>query len=163
MKRLMGSTSGQDWRTPALRAAQEELSAAVERGRAAVLNAQQVAARMPQTRLSDEDVRQIERAARGKDAPPELRALAERVERGELSWRQIVDGHAMHDPGVQAAMRANLAQLGRLYRKFEEGYSLDEVLESESGPARPDRGTSGTSGTSDGDGDEATVLKHSSW
>jgi hypothetical protein len=150
----MGGPSRGGWKTEALRAAQADLAAAVERGREAVLHAQQVSALIPQTGISDEDIGQIERAARGKDAPPELRALAERVERGELSWRRIVDGHAMHDPGVQAAMRANLAQLGRVYRKFEEGYTIDDVLESEVGRA---------SRRSTDDDDGGTVLKHSSW
>jgi len=145
-------------KTPALRAAEAELAAAVEHGRQAVLRAQQVAARMPQSRISDEDLRQIERAARGSDAPPELRALAERVERGELSWRQIVDGRAMNDPGVQAAMRANLAQLARVYRTFEEGYMLDDVLESEAPAARPARRAADRD-----DEPPSTVLKHSSW
>jgi len=146
------------WKTRELRAAEAALAAAVERGREAVVKAQQASARVPNTRLSDSDIEEIDRAARGKGAPPELRALAERVERGDLTWRQIVDGKAMHDPGVQAAMRANLAQLGRVYRKFEEGFTLDDVLESETGAATRRRAV-----RDDDEEDPDTVLKHSSW
>jgi hypothetical protein len=141
------------WKTRELREAEAGLAAAVVRGREAVVRAQRLSARVPQTRIGDEDLQQIDRAARARGAAPELRALAERVERGELTWRQIVDGDAMDDPGVRAAMRANLARLGQVYRKFEEGYTLDEVLDAEAPARRPDDG---------GDGD-GTVLKHNSW
>ncbi len=150
------------WKTAEVRAAEAALAAAVERGKEAVVRAQQVSARVPNTRLSDNDVEEIDRAARGKDAPPELRALAQRVERGDLSWRQIVDGHAMHDPGVQAAMRANLAQLGRVYRKFEEGFTLDDVLESETGQTPRRRAVRPDTPDPD-DTPPDTVLRHSSW
>ncbi|HEY0637455.1 MAG TPA: hypothetical protein VGD67_07395 [Pseudonocardiaceae bacterium] len=151
------------WKSREVRAAEAALAAAVERGREAVVKAQQVSARVPNTRLSDRDIEEIDRAARGKDAPPELRALAQRVERGDLTWRQIVDGQAMHDPGVQAAMKVNLARLGGVYRKFEEGFGLDEVLEAETGrtarrAARADAGRDG-----EDDDDQGSVLKHSSW
>jgi dsRNA-specific ribonuclease len=146
--------------TAALRAAEAELAAAAERGREAMRHAREVAARVPQSSISDEDIRQIERAARGKDAPPELRALAERVQRGELSWRQIVGGHAMHDPGVQAAMQTNLARLGRAYRQFEEGYTLDEILDRQP-PARLPRPAA--TDAADDEGHGGTVRRHSSW
>lgn len=149
------------WKTSQVREAEAALAAAVERGREAVVKAQQVSARVPNTRLSDADIEEIDRAARGRGATPELRALVERVDRGDLSWRQIVDGKAMHDPGVQAAMRANLAQLGRVYRKFEEGFTLDDVLESETGSTSRRRAPSEAPAASD-DPPE-TVLKHSSW
>lgn len=148
-------SSGGGWKTREVREAEAALAAAVERGREAVVRAQQVSAQLRDTRLSDDDLRQIDRAARGKDAPPQLRALVERIDRGDLNWRQIVDGHAMHDPQVQAAMQANVAQLGRVYRKFEEGYTLEDVLESE---------TAGGRGSNPDDGDDnAVVLKHDSW
>lgn len=147
-------TSNGGWKTREVREAEAALAAAVERGREAAANAQQVSAQMSNTRLSDDDLQQIDRAARGKDAPPELRALAERVDRGDLSWRDIVDGKAMHDPGVQAAMKANLARLGQVYRKFEEGHTLEEVLEAEAGQA---------SGAPDDEAGPDTVLKHRSW
>lgn len=122
-----------EWKTREVREAEAALAAAVERGKEAALNAQQVSARIQNTRLSDDDLKQIDQAARGRDASPELRALVQRVDRGDLTWRDIVDGKAMHDPGVQAAMKANVARLGGVYRQFEEGHTLDEVLEAETG------------------------------
>lgn len=159
----MSNPSNGAWKTQELRAAEAALAAAVQRGREAVARAQQVSARVPATRLSDTDLQEIDRAARGRGAPPELRALAERVERGDLTWRQIVDGKAMHDPGVQAALRANLAQLGRVYRAFEEGLSLDEVLEAQTGASTRRRASGPEPAAEDPDGGSGTVLKHSSW
>lgn len=126
--------SNESWKTPELRAAEANLHAAVERGRATLVRAQQVKAQIQPSYLSDADIRQIERAARSNDAPPQLRALAERVERGEFSWRQVVDGELMHDPGVRAALAVNLGEMAQVYHKFQEGFTLDEVLDSETGP-----------------------------
>jgi hypothetical protein len=150
-------TDPNGWKTPDVRAAEAALNAAVERAREAIAKAQQVSARLKQTRLSDGDLRQIEQAARAPGASPQLRALAERVDRGEFTWRQIVDGEAMADPEVRAAFEANAARLAAVYRKFEEGYSLDEVLESETG------GRQAAPGASEDDDEGGTVLKHSSW
>jgi len=143
------------WKTPQLRAAEADLRAAVERGQQALTRAQQVKAQIRPSRVTDDDIRQLDRAAHANDAPRELRALAERVDRAELTWRQIVDGEAMHDAGVRAAFSVDLDRLAQVYRKFEEGYSLDDVLESEV-PGRPGR----DGGDDDGGG---TVLRHSSW
>jgi hypothetical protein len=143
------------WKTPELREAEANLRTAVEHGQETVAKARQLKARMRPTRISDEDVKAIERAARSADAPPELRALADRVERGSLTWRQIVDGKAVDDPDVRAAMAVNLERMGRVYHKFAEGHSVDDVLDSETGRrARRD---------DSGDDDGPTVLKHDAW
>jgi hypothetical protein len=141
----------QSWKTPELRAAEANLHAAVERGRATLARAQEVKAQIRPTPVSDADLRLIEQSARSADAPPALRALAERVDRGEFTWRQVVNGELMNDPGVRAAFQGNLDQMAQVYRKFDEGYTLDEVLESESGP------------DDDDDPDGGSVLRHSTW
>lgn len=151
-------TTDDSWKTPELRAAEANLRAAVEHGRETVLKAQQFKAQLRPSRVSDEDIRLLDQAARAHDAPKELRALADRVDEGELSWRQIVDGKAMDDPGVRAAFEVNLDKLAAVYRKFEEGYSLEDVLESESG-RRPGGGTRDDDDL-DGGG---PVLRERSW
>jgi hypothetical protein len=144
---MTGVIGDEAWMTAELRAARAELDAAVARGEQAIEHARQVAASLPKTAISDEDIQQIDAAARGKDAPPELRALTRRIDSGELTWRDIVDGKAMHDPDVQAAMAANLDRLATVYRQFEEGATPDDIL-----GRTPDAG-----------GEEQTVLRHSSW
>ena len=148
-------TPGTDdgWKTAELRAAEAGLHAAAERGRQAVLRAQQFKAQITPSRVTDGDIGQLEQAAHAHDAPRELRELAERVDRGELSWREIVDGEVMDDPGVRAAFEVNLDRLAQVYRKFEEGFSLEDVMESE-GAGRGGR---------DDDADGGTVLRDRSW
>lgn len=53
----------------------------------------------------------------------------------------ILEGKHMDDPDVRAATEANLAKLRRMYHKFEEGYSLNEVLDSERPPGQTRRWT----------------------
>lgn len=153
-------TMDYSWKTPELREAEANLRAAVDHGRETLVAARRFKAGLrPARRLSDEDVAAIERAAGASDAPAELRALASRVQRGELTWRAIVDGEALDDPDVQAVMAVNLERMAQVYAKFAEGHSLDEVLESESaGRMRRDNGA----GDRD-EGDGPTVLKHDAW
>lgn len=151
-------TGDDSWKTPRLRAAEADLRAAVEHGRQTLAEARQFKAQVRPSRVSDKDIRLLEQAAHAHDAPRALRTLAERVDEGELSWRQIVDGKAMDDPGVRAAFEVNLDRLAQVYRKFEEGYSLEDVLESETGGGQARGGA-----REDGDEGGGTVLKHSSW
>lgn len=152
------------WKTPQLRAAEADLRAAVEHGRQALARARQFRAQIRPSRVSDEDIRQLDQAAHAPDAPRELRELAERIDRGELSWRQIVDGEAIDDPGVRAAFEGQLDRLAQVYRKFEEGYSLEDVLESETGTRyRAGRREDGEDREDAADEGGGTVLKHSSW
>ncbi|WP_436496664.1 hypothetical protein [Actinokineospora sp. HUAS TT18] len=123
------------WRTPELAAAEARLAAAVLNGHEVAARAKAVAAAQRPTVVTDTE---LERAA--ADGPPALRKLAERVAAGDLTWQQIANGEAMSDPDVRAATENAARQLGAVYRQFEEGHTLDEVL-------------------GDGDG----ILKHSSW
>ena len=151
------SPSDDTWKTAQLRAAEADLLAAVERGRRTLAQAQRFKAQIRQSRVCDDDIRLLDEAARAHDAPRALRQLAQRVDDGELTWRQIVDGKVMDDPGVRAAFEPNLDKLAQVYRKFEEGYSLEDVLESETA-RRPGRGREPDDERGDG-----TVLRHSSW
>jgi hypothetical protein len=153
-------TMDYSWKTPELRDAEANLRAAVDHGRETIVATRRFKAGLrPAGRLSDEDVAAIERAAGASDAPPELRALAERVARGDLTWRAIVDGEALDDPDVKAAMAVNLERMGQVYEKFAEGHTLEDVLESESPRPRPRRDDWGD----DGEGAGPTVLKHDAW
>ncbi len=84
----------------------------------------------PTPPLSEDDIRRIEEAARSRDASREMRELQRRIDGGEFTWRDVAEGRHLNDPGVRAVLGANLDQMARVYRQFEEGYHLDEVVEA---------------------------------
>jgi hypothetical protein len=90
----------------------------------------------------DEDVARVEREAKSPKATREMRALQEKVDDGELSWRDILAGRAFGDPEVRAALQANLTELSTVYEEFEQGYTLQDVLEAR----RADEGDYGDDG-----------------
>lgn len=117
------------WRTAAVEQAEGRLDEAAAQANRAIAHARSL--RIPQTPpLSEDDIRRIEEAARSRDASPGMRELQRRIYGGEFTWRDVAEGRHLDDPGVRAALGANLDQMARVYRQFEEGYHLDEVLEA---------------------------------
>lgn len=58
-----------------------------------------------ETPWSDEEVERFaEMCTTGAQATPQWRAVAERVARGEFSWRDVAEGRCDADQGVQAAI-----------------------------------------------------------
>lgn len=136
------------WRTAAVEQAEARLSAVAEQADGAIAKARSL--RIPPTPpLSEEDLRRIEQAARSRDASPEMRQLQRRIDQGEFTWREVADGRQMHDPGVQAALSASVAAMGQVYRQFEDGYQLDEVLAAQ----QPRGASTGQRGPDDDDGE----------
>ncbi|MCP2164914.1 hypothetical protein [Goodfellowiella coeruleoviolacea] len=80
--------------------------------------------------LSEKDIAEIERVARGPGAPKELKDLQRRVEAGELSWSDIAAGRVLDDAGVRDAFATGLPNLRRAYVAIEEGQDIDEIIES---------------------------------
>ncbi|MGH3822109.1 MAG: hypothetical protein ACRDRA_04605 [Pseudonocardiaceae bacterium] len=136
------------WRTAAVEQAEARLTEVAGQADAAIAKARSL--RIPPTPpLSEDDIRRIEQAARSQDASREMRELQRRIDSGEFTWRDVVDGRQMHDPGVRAALGASVAAMARVYRQFEDGYQLDEVL-----AAHQPRGSSaGQRGPDDNDGE----------
>jgi hypothetical protein len=121
--------SADAWRTAAVQQAEKRLDEVVAQADRAIAAARSL--RIPPTPpLSQDDIRRIEEAARSRDASRELRQLQRRIDDGEFTWRDVADGRHLNDPGVRAVLGANLDQMARVYRQFEEGYHLDEVLEA---------------------------------
>lgn len=115
------------WRTAAVEQAQVRLDEVAAQAEAAIAKARSL--RIPRTPpLSEDDIRRIEEAARSRDASREMRELQRRIDGGEFTWRDVADGRHLDDPRVRAALGANLDQMARVYRQFEEGYHLDEVV-----------------------------------
>ena len=70
---------------------------------AAVQVAQQAAQFQPRSKgLTEADLAEIERFARGGKAPKELRDLQGRVDAGEFSWQDVAAGRVLGDEGVLA-------------------------------------------------------------
>lgn len=117
------------WRTAAVQQAEAGLDEVTAQADAAISKARSL--RIPPTPpLSEDDIRRIEKAARSGDAPREMRELQKRIDAGDVTWREVADGQRMDDPGVRAALGANLGQMASAYRQFEEGHQLDQVLEA---------------------------------
>lgn len=115
------------WRSAAVKQAQARLDEAAVRADSAIGKARSL--RIPRTPpLSEDDLRRIEEAARSGEASRETRELQRRIDAGEFTWREVADGRRMDDPGVRAALGANLDQMASAYRQFEEGYHLDQVV-----------------------------------
>lgn len=83
--------------------------------------------------ISDEAVRRAEQEAKSPKASPEMRALQRKVDAGEVTWRDILEGRAFDNPDVRAALQARLGELREAYQEFEQGYTLDDVLEAHRG------------------------------
>ncbi|MET9230090.1 hypothetical protein [Lentzea sp. NPDC003310] len=118
-----------------LRAWQEDLDAKGSR----LEKVAQEAARVPSrgADLSPADIAEIEKHARSKDAPNALKDLQRKVDAGELSWRDIASGRALHDPEVQRAMQSSMPSLKRAYTAIKEGQNPDEIVAA--GRQRPRR------------------------
>lgn len=84
----------------------------------------------PPVGISEADVAQLAEAAKKADAPAELRELAKKVDGGALSWRDVLEGKAYDDPDVRRALTAQLGEARELFQQFEEGYTLDDVIEA---------------------------------
>ncbi|WHT19024.1 hypothetical protein N8J89_39025 [Crossiella sp. CA-258035] len=153
------TTPEQDWRTPEVRRAEAELDASMDAMEEVLRSAQELQDSLRPAEepvASEEDVRAIEREAAKPDAPAELRALQRKVEAGELSWRDVLEGRAYADPDVRAALEPNLSRMGTTYQLFQEGHTLDEVVEAH-------RQSQQRRNDDDDDGGENIVLRHDSW
>ncbi|GGS22329.1 MULTISPECIES: hypothetical protein [Actinokineospora] len=60
----------------------------------------------PDPRLTDADFDLIASRARSAEASPALRALQCRIDRGDLTWRDITDGRTARDPDVRRAVES---------------------------------------------------------
>jgi len=105
--------SDQDLRTPGMDQAERELDAranyALDLGRGLAEKAAQLDQRLDEREPpSDEDVERMKKYVLGHAMTEEWRQVVARIDRGELTWREIVDGlfHGTLDREVSAAFRS---------------------------------------------------------
>ncbi|MCP2165953.1 hypothetical protein [Goodfellowiella coeruleoviolacea] len=104
----------ESWKSAEVLAAEAALGRAVRATEQDMRAAEQLS--RPTAEPSTEDIRRVSRWARSPEASAETRALAARVARGELSWRDVLTGRAGADAGVRAAMARDRARFGEVCR-----------------------------------------------
>ncbi|WP_016699116.1 hypothetical protein [Actinoalloteichus spitiensis] len=117
------------WKTPQVRAAEARLGEAMARSRELIRELERLQPPTP-PQVTEADVRQMEEAAKRVDADPAMRELQARVEAGTLSWRDVLEGRAYDDPDVRRALESQMTEMRDIFQQFEEGYTLDEVIEA---------------------------------
>lgn len=136
------------WKPPALREAEAQLDETMTKARDLIKKTEEKLKQLPDVdhTAKPEDIQRLKAAAERPDAPAETRALKKKVDAGELSWKDVLEGKALQDPVVQAAMGARLGEMREIYQEAEAGATLEEILEargvtgsvfSGGGPTRP--------------------------
>jgi hypothetical protein len=92
---------------------------------------------------SPEDIAGFKAEADRADAPEEMRILKRKVDAGELSWKDVLEGRAYQDEDVRNALTARLGPLTDVYQDFEDGHTSTTCWKP-----RAKRGRSATPATS---------------
>jgi hypothetical protein len=89
---------------------------------------------------SEEAKAELDEFARSPEAPPELRKLAEQVDRGELSWYGALLGEAdgVMDPAALKLLHEGFSGLAAMGEALRSGASVEEVagMGAEAGRSR---------------------------
>lgn len=139
------------WKPAALREAEAQLDATMSKARKLIKSTEAKLAQLPETdnTAKPEDIARLKAAAARPDAPAPMRALKQKVDAGELKWEDVLEGRALRDPDVRAAMSPRLGEMREIYQEAEEGATLEEILEARGvtggvfdsgGAARPQAG-----------------------
>jgi hypothetical protein len=120
------------WKPAALREAEAQLDETMTKARDLIDKTEEKLKQLPDVDLTakPEDIARLKAAAERPDAPAELRALKKKVDDGELSWKDVLEGRALKDETVREAMRARLGEMGEIYQEAEAGATLEEILEA---------------------------------
>lgn len=99
-----------NWKTAEMSAAEYAVDDAAAQAETAMAEADRALAEAEQNEKppSEEEIEQIRQYANDPKAPPEWRELADRVNRGEFSWADLLAGRKDRDQGVVAAMDASM-------------------------------------------------------
>lgn len=133
-----GEEVDDDWKSQAIRDAEAALEEAIGRAEDALAEADRFSASIPESKLSQERIQQIEELARAGGAPAEIRALQERIDAGDLSWADIAEGRGLDDPSVRQAFAASVPNMKAAKELIDEGHSIDAVI-----AADPNRAATG--------------------
>jgi hypothetical protein len=118
------------WKPRGLREAEARLDATLALSRELEEELDQLELPQEPPSASPGDIAAIKAQAERADAPDELRIIKLKVDAGELTWKDVLEGRASRDEDVRNALSAQLDQLSEVYQDFEDGHTLDEALES---------------------------------
>lgn len=127
-----------DWKTPEIRAAEAMLEERMRQFEEALDKADRLSASLPEVKLTEEKIDEIEQLIRAGKAPAELVALQERIDAGEFTWNDVADGTALRDESVQAAFGASVANMQKAKELLDEGHDVATVVNSDPNRASDD-------------------------
>ncbi|HET6504194.1 MAG TPA: hypothetical protein VFG87_25880 [Amycolatopsis sp.] len=123
---------GDSWKPASLREAEVQLDETMAKSRELIKQVEEKLKQLPDVdhTAKPEDITAIKTAAEKPDAPAALRELKKKVDAGELTWKDVVEGKAFKDDAVREAMSTKLGQMREVYQEVQEGATLDEILEA---------------------------------
>ncbi|MFD2418703.1 hypothetical protein [Amycolatopsis pigmentata] len=123
---------GDSWKPASLREAEAALDETMAKSREVIEQAEEKLKHLPDIdhTAKPEDIAAVKAAAERPDAPAALRAMKKKVDAGELTWKDILEGKALQDDTVRGMMSARLDEMREIYQEAEAGASLEEILEA---------------------------------
>ncbi|GAA2818645.1 hypothetical protein [Saccharopolyspora taberi] len=125
----------EDWKTQAVRDAEAALEEKMRKVEEALDKADRLSASLPEVKLTEDKIREIEELIRAGKAPAELTELQARIDAGEFTWNDVADGTALRDESVQAAFSASVANMQKAKELLDEGHDVATVISAD--PNRP--------------------------
>lgn len=123
--------SESDGKTREIRDAEAMLEEAMLKVEQSLAAAEQLNASLPEHKLDQGQIDQIEQLVRDGKAPAEIKALQERVDAGELSWQDIANGKGIDDEGVQQAFQAGIPNMQYVKELLDEGQSAEDIINAD--------------------------------
>lgn len=127
-----------DWKSQEIRDAEAAFEEALANAERALAEADRFSASVPDSKLSEEQIAEVEQLVRAGKAPDEIKALQESIDAGDLSWDDIANGRGIDDPTVQQAFTAGVPNMKEAKELLDEGHSIDEMI-----AADPNRAAAG--------------------
>lgn len=123
---------GDSWKPASLREAQARLNESLANSNELIKQVDEKLKQLPEIdhTAKPEDVSAMKTAAERPDSPAALRELKKKVDAGELSWRDILEGRALKDETVREVMASRLGEMREIYEEAEQGATLEEILEA---------------------------------
>lgn len=121
----------QDWKTPEIRAAEDMVEERMIQAEEALAKATRFESELPEVKLTDERIEEIEQQIRNGNAPPEIVAFQRRVDEGELGWRDVADGTALRDESVRAVFALSVQNMRQAKDMLDAGYDSATVINND--------------------------------
>lgn len=123
---------GDSWKPASLREAEARLAETLAKSAELIKQVDNKLKQLPDTdrTAKPEDVSALKAAAERPDASGPLRELKKKVDAGELTWPDVLEGKALKDETVRAVMSSRLGEMREIYQEAERGATLEEILQA---------------------------------